>query len=289
MCIRDSTASDRTSFHRYSFQDTTENAIKIDGGFFLGELDIPEVREAQQFVGSEIEVISDTEVRGYTRIRGGWNAGKAYTVYYYAEFDQPCSEAFTFKNGQLFPNQKSQFDSGDRTGVDCKLEDHASEVVNLKIGISFVSSAKAEQNLRNEIPHWDFQGIIREAEVKWENLIGRIELSRTATEEQKTMFYTALYHTMLMPVNRAGENPLFTATPYYDDFYAIWDTFRTSSPLLTLISPIFVYILLTRISGVTMLERRADKKWGDDPEYQLYKETTSSLIPMAKRKNKEKK
>ena len=40
-----------------------------------------------------------------------------------------------------------------------------------------------------------------------------------------------------MPVNRAGENPLFTATPYYDDFYAIWDTFRTSSPLLTLISP----------------------------------------------------
>ncbi len=59
--------------------------------------------------------------------------------------------------------------------------------------------------------------------------------------------------------------------------------------LLTLISPIFVYILLTRISGVTMLERRADKKWGDDPEYQRYKETTSSLIPMFKRKNKEKK
>ena len=96
------TASDRTAFHRYSFQDTAENAIKIDGGFFLGELDIPEVREAQQFVGSEVEVISDTEVRGYTRIRGGWNAGKAYTVYYYAEFDQPCSEAFTFKNDQVF-------------------------------------------------------------------------------------------------------------------------------------------------------------------------------------------
>ena len=54
--------------------------------------------------------------------------------------------------------------------------------------------------------------------------------------------------------------------------------------LLTLISPIFVYILLTRISGVTMLERRADKKWGDDPEYQRYKETTSSLIPMFKKK-----
>ena len=59
--------------------------------------------------------------------------------------------------------------------------------------------------------------------------------------------------------------------------------------LLTLISPVFVYILLTRISGVTMLERRADKKWGDDPEYQRYKETTSSLIPMFKIKKIRKK
>ena len=58
---------------------------------------------------------------------------------------------------------------------------------------------------------------------------------------------------------------------------------------LTLISPIFVYILLTRISGITMLERRADKKWRDDPEYQRYKETTSSLIPMFKIKKIRKK
>ena len=52
------------------------------------------------------------------------------------------------------------------------------------------------------------------------------------------MFYTALYHTMLMPVDRTGENPLWQSSePSYDDFYAIWDTFRTSGPLLTLIAP----------------------------------------------------
>ena len=52
------------------------------------------------------------------------------------------------------------------------------------------------------------------------------------------MFYTALYHSMLMPVDRTGENPLWKSPqPYYDDFYAIWDTFRTSGPLLTLIDP----------------------------------------------------
>ena len=52
------------------------------------------------------------------------------------------------------------------------------------------------------------------------------------------MFYTALYHTMLMPVDRTGENPLWKSDePYYDDYYAIWDIFRTSGPLLTLIAP----------------------------------------------------
>jgi steroid 5-alpha reductase family enzyme len=55
--------------------------------------------------------------------------------------------------------------------------------------------------------------------------------------------------------------------------------------LVTLISPVFVYILLTKISGIAILEARADKKWGEDPEYQLYKETTPALIPMFKRKN----
>ena len=55
--------------------------------------------------------------------------------------------------------------------------------------------------------------------------------------------------------------------------------------LVTLISPVFVYILLTKISGIAMLEPRADKKWGDDLEYRLHKETTPALIPMFKCKN----
>jgi len=58
------------------------------------------------------------------------------------------------------------------------------------------------------------------------------------TPEQAQVFYTALYHTMLMPTDRSGENPLWKSDePYYDDYYAIWDIFRTSGPLLTLIAP----------------------------------------------------
>ena len=50
-------------------------------------------REAQQFVGSEIQIISDHEVMGYTRIRGGWNNGRAYTVYFYAVTDHQIGRA----------------------------------------------------------------------------------------------------------------------------------------------------------------------------------------------------
>ena len=50
--------------------------------------------------------------------------------------------------------------------------------------------------------------------------------------------------------------------------------------LVALISPIFVIFLLTRISGVTMLESRGYKKWGDDEEYKNYIKNTSVLIPL---------
>ncbi len=232
------TTAERAAFHQYTFRDTAHNAIKIDGGFFLGENPVPDAREAQQFVGSEVDVLSSTQIRGYSRIRGGWNNGNAYTVYYHAELDQPCDRFSTFKSETLFPSVNKQFDSGEKTGVLCFFTNHQRKTIKMKIGISFISEAKAAENLKNDIPHWDFNLVRQQAEQKWEKLLSRIELDSTASLEQRKMFYTGLYHTMLMPVDRSGENPLWTATPYYDDFYAIWDTFRTSSPLLTIIDPV---------------------------------------------------
>ena len=49
---------------------------------------------------------------------------------------------------------------------------------------------------------------------------------------------------------------------------------------LGILSPIFVYLLLTQVSGIPLLEARADKKWGDDPAYQVYKKKVSLLVPM---------
>nr|WP_315251127.1 GH92 family glycosyl hydrolase [uncultured Flavobacterium sp.] len=232
------TTAEKTSFFRITYPQNASKDLKIDPSFFLGENPEPYAREAQQFVGSQIEIVSDTEVRGYSRINGGWNNGRAYTVYFWAVFDQPIAKYVTWKDGKFYANQPAQFDSGKKTGALLSFGKDGKQELNIKIGISFLSELKAKNNIQEEIPNWDFNAVLASLENKWEQLLSRITLSPDTSLEYKKMFYTGLYHTMLAPVNRTGENPLWTNDePYYDDFYCIWDTFRTSSPLITLIDP----------------------------------------------------
>ena len=230
------TATDRTSAYRFIYPKKGNKGLKIDAGFFLGEEPVPDAREAQQFVGSEVQVLSDTEVSGYSRIRGGWNNGRAYTVYFYAKSDVPFAEASTWKDEEI-SSSKIQFDSGEKTGALVMFPEHT-DTVNLRIGISFISPLKARHNYEVESEGKTFDDIRLESLDKWETEMRKIEVPTDTPEREKRMLYTALYHTLLMPSDRTGENPLWTdPTPYYDDFYALWDTYRTSMPLLSIIAP----------------------------------------------------
>jgi predicted alpha-1,2-mannosidase len=231
------TTSPKVAFYRFVFRNKDRKNIKIDAGEFLGENPVPNAREAQQFVGSEIEIVSETEVRGYSKIRGGWNNGTAYTVFFHATFSHKFASFKTWKGEQLFAGKKIQFDEGKKTGALLFFDKLQSDTIEMKIGISYISTLKAKQNLEVEVPHWSFERTLQETQAKWDGLLNRIEIDKDALAEQKTMFYTALYHTMLMPVDRTNENPLWeNDQPYYDDFYAIWDTYRSSHPLITLIN-----------------------------------------------------
>lgn len=230
------TAARRVAFYRFTYPSQSEMALKVDPGFFLGENPVPNAREAQQFISSEIEIVSDTEIRGYNRVRGGWNNGRAYTVYFYAKFDQPIAEFATWKGDKLSNTEKVQFDSYDKTGALLRFKDN--KTVNMKLGISFLSTNKAKYNVDNEISHWDFDSVRKDLIGEWDKLVSKIEIEESASLAYKRMFYTGLYHAMLMPVDRTGENPLWKSDqPYYDDYYAIWDIYRTSSPLLTFVDP----------------------------------------------------
>ena len=204
------TASERCAFYRIHYPQA--GALLIDATHFLGKDSVPDLRERQQFVGAEVEVISDREVRGYSRIRGGWNNGDAYTVYFCLLSDREITPT---------PNPSPS------RGVE-RLQ-FTDSIVNVKVGISYVSSQQARRN----IPDCDFDTQLNKVRETWEQTLSRIQVKGTARD--KRMFYTALYHTMLMPVDKSGENPKWTETPYYDDYYAIWDTYRTSTPLITLL------------------------------------------------------
>ena len=202
----------------------TVASLWLDATHFLGKDTVPDLRERQQFVGAEVQVVSDHEVQGYSRIRGGWNNGDAYTVYFCLQTDQP----FKLQTPPPASVDEALEERGASADVALLFSD---TLLNVKVGISYVSTMQARRNISSR--SFDEQlTLLRES---WEQQLSKIQI--TGTDEQRRMFYTALYHTMLMPIDKTGENPKWTEAPYYDDYYAIWDTYRTSSPLLTLLWP----------------------------------------------------
>ena len=197
------TTSERCAFYRIHYPK--DALLLIDVTHYLGKDSVPDKREKQQFVGADIEIINNHEVRGFSRIRGGWNNGDAYTVYFCLQSDKPFEQK----------------------GKD--IVAFADTLVNIKVGISYISEQQAKRN----IPANDFDGQLNKVRERWEQQLSKIQIK--GSERDKRMFYTALYHTMLMPVEKTGENPKWTESPYYDDYYAIWDTYRTSTPLITLL------------------------------------------------------
>lgn len=174
-------------------------------------------------------------MEGYSRIRGGWNEGGPYTVYFYARFDTPAKETGTWKSNRLYPGKLSQTDTNEKTGAYFTYQTVKGQKVCAQVGISFMGTNKAKANLE-EMKSWNFEEVRNTAVNQWNEILSKVQL--TGSEENKKIFYTAMYHSFLQPVNRTGENPKWASDePYYDDYFAIWDTFRATHPLFTLLVP----------------------------------------------------
>ena len=218
------TASERCAFYRLDYGRKQKGKLLIDVATFLGIDTIPDKRETQQYVDSYVTCDGKYAVSGWSTVRGGWNNGGPYTVYFYLQSDAPlsnCDVPLSDSDAPLYNKVKES-----KTRLDVAF---SKSTVHLKVGISHISIAQAKRN----IPSCGFDAQLKHLRETWNGKLGKIEIA--GTEKQKRMFYTGIYHTMLMPVDKSGENPHFSDTPYYDDYYAIWDTYRTSMPLLTLI------------------------------------------------------
>jgi len=229
-------SSESAVIYSITYPSDARKSMSVDCAFHLGHTNFVDAEESQYLVGSEVEVVSDTEIRGYSRVRGGWNRGAAYTVFFYLESDTPFAEVKTWK-GDSITSERFQFDEGKETGALLTFEGDT-ETVNLKIGISYLGCLKARENMRSQIPGWSLKQVVEETKDAWEPLLNRIEIDPSTPEDQKRMFYTGLYHTMMHPTDKTGECPLWNDdVPYYDDYFALWDTYRTSYPLFNLVYP----------------------------------------------------
>lgn len=118
-------------------------------------------------------------------------------------------------------------------------------ILLLKISSSSVSFKNAKENIETEIPHWTFDRLKSETQNAWEEQLSVIEV-KEGSVQNKTKFYSALYHSLLIPwiisdVNgeyKRGDSKIYKAkgTNHYGSF-SPWDTFRSLHPLLCIIAP----------------------------------------------------
>ncbi|HEX8713120.1 MAG TPA: GH92 family glycosyl hydrolase, partial [Terracidiphilus sp.] len=231
------TAARRAAIYRFSFPQGQRGNLLIDVSHCL--VSGLRTHENQIPVSSTVQILSSTEIAGSTTVKGGWNKQPVpYTVYFFAVTNAPAVSYGTWLGGRLDPGSNQA--SGTATtpaGAWLTFEPETNRPVLMKLAISFVSVDAARRSLAAEIPDFDFDRVLSAAVSAWDRALSPIDISGE-TPEQAQIFYTALYHTMLMPTDRTGDNPLWhSSEPYYDDYYAIWDIFRTSGPLLTLVVP----------------------------------------------------
>jgi predicted alpha-1,2-mannosidase len=231
------TATHRVGVHRYTFAQGAKPRIRIDATSVLGRGKSKE---------GEVRVLADAnEVEGSVRTLGTFSARYGgLKVYFVARFSQRFAAVGTWQGESFSPGRLTA--AGDDVGVEVALRTKGPRpVVELKLALSYVSVQNARVNLDAEVGAADFDRVLERAVGAWEDRLAQIRVVG-GTDKQQTIFYTALYHSLLMPTvfnDVNGEYLGFDAQVHraagfrYCTDMSLWDTFRTTHPLFTLIAP----------------------------------------------------
>lgn len=267
------TAAPHSGMLRFTFPASQLSRIQIDLARRVGGT------ATQEFV----RVVDEHTIEGWMRCTpdgGGWGdgAGKAdYTVYFYTQFSKPLKDYGVWTadiplgisrkrasvtsdryqkivaDAKVLKNQSSF--KGKHIGFYTAFATKDKEQVLMKTGISFTSQAGAKANLAREIKGWDFDGLHRAAVDLWNKALSKIKIEG-GTKEEKTVFYTALYHTMIDPRNvtdvngqyLGGDGKVHEAKHFTKrTIFSGWDVFRSQMPLQTIINPGLVSDLINSL------------------------------------------
>lgn len=231
------TVSERVGFHRYTFPEEKKNDryIAVDlSHSYVGMLD------------ASLNVKSDREITGM--IKSLHNRGGGYHQLYFAIVADVPFESSTSWKGEETGSQPVR--AGNDIGVWLNFSGNEKNTVQLKVGLSPVSEELAMLHATTEIDHWDFDKTHESTASVWREKLSKMEM-KGGSEELKTIFYTHLYHSYLVPNNATSITGVYRAANQPDSLYetkhtapdftyyctwSLWDDFRKYS-LLSLMEP----------------------------------------------------
>lgn len=225
------TATLRAGLHRYTYPKASDARLIVD---------MEPTIHGHQHPVTQIRVVNDSTIAGM-KYTVGW--AKRHYVYFYAVFSSP----FDYK---LYSGTEYQSDS---TSVTVNTAKAVISFRNLpadgrvlaKVGISSVDEEGARLNVEAEIPNWDFEGVMKQANTTWNEALGKIDIE-TSDNDSRTVFYTSLYHAFIQPSLASDVDGRYRTMGHeikqdasYTNYtvFSLWDTFRAAHPLYTIVTP----------------------------------------------------
>ncbi|TWR24934.1 glycoside hydrolase family 92 protein [Mucilaginibacter achroorhodeus] len=258
------TASTRVGFHQYTFPAGKQANVIID----LTE------GIADRTTDAYIKQVDKYTIEGY-RFSRGW--APAQRIYFTAVFSKPIAkfavyDSTALKQGVTITGKNS------RCAVTFA-NSNASQKLQIKVGISPVSCANASQNIKTEIPDWDFNKVAADADMAWNKELGRVTIKADSLAQLKK-FYTALYHTMIAPSTFNDVNGEYWGTDkkVHKDAsfknlttFSLWDTYRSANPLYTIMQP-------DRVPDMVNTMLNIYKQQGRLPVWHLMANETNTMV-----------
>ena len=193
---------------------------------------------------AELTVAGPTAVEGSEQVGGDVaplaDPHSEAREYFYLEFSSPQSSWETWQHGAL---GREAHVHGDDIGFVTDTATTAGETIEVRVGLSYISTDQARRNLAREIPRWNFDAVREQGRSVWNKSLGAVA-AVGGTERQRTIFYTALYRSVGRMTDITEDGRYFSAYDHQvhssegHDFYVddgLWDTFRSLHPLQTLL------------------------------------------------------
>ena len=234
-------ATTRTGLHRYTFPEGRAQSVvlDLDRGTYRGEA-YYSGRRTYDIIQSQLRIVDDRTVEGY-RVITGW--AKLRKVYFRAEFSRPFSRRLLMDGGRNAG--KSNVVNGRCLRTALSFDPAEGQELTVKVAISPVDNDGARKNMAAEAEGWSFDDYAQAAHDAWQHELSRIDIE--GTDEQKTIFYTGLYHVLMQPNTMSDVDGRYMDTNFeikqmpkgqtYHSTFSLWDTFRAAHPLYTLIAP----------------------------------------------------